>query len=56
MVTSPQGLTVECVWNVITTAVLSLRGILLPLFFESCTDAGSVDALKVCKVQTQMQK
>ena len=42
---------VKRAWNVITadkaTAFFTLRGIVLPVFFNICTSAGPVDALKV---------
>ena len=45
-------------WNVITAEkysfFFSLRGLLLPVFFTACTDAGPVDLSK-CKAQTQIQ-
>jgi len=48
MVTSPQGF--KRAWNVITADKYSffiLRGILLSVFFNICTSAGPVDALKL---------
>ena len=51
MVTSPHGLNVCGMYLLRTsTAFFSLSllgGILLPVFFEACTGAGPVDALKV---------
>lgn len=42
---------VKHVWNAITadkySFLLNLRDILLPLFFETCTGAGPMDALEV---------
>ena len=48
MVTSPQGLNVrrmQSLWP--STSFFILRGILLPVFFNVCTSADPVDALKV---------
>ena len=45
----------ECMWNVISVDRYSfyrLRGILPPLLFEVCTDAGPVDALEVQSKQS----
>ena len=46
MVTSPQGLNV-CGMQLLQTSIYSLRGILLPVFFEACTGTSPVDALEV---------